>query len=98
MERKKEVLLSIASGARHYRLTLLGDAELEIERGWYCPNFGDRQSIHVVSGRRQGAAPGWLGWILQPPETTCAVDACFSGELFQIRLPNEHVVALPLRP
>ena len=51
---------------QHYRLSLLGEAEFEVESGWYCPNFGERHAIQVVSGRRRGEGPQCLAWILQP--------------------------------
>jgi hypothetical protein len=86
-----------AAPAQQYRLTLLSTASLELERGWYCPNFGERGSIDVVAGRSQFRDRQWLAWILQPVDQNCGLEAGFRADDFEVRLPNGSVVIVPLR-
>jgi uncharacterized heparinase superfamily protein len=85
-----------SAGWRRFRLTLAGDAHLESEKGWYCPNFGDRQAIDVIAGRSQCRDQQWLGWILQPIDEEGAVRAFFREGNFEVCLPTGDVVAIPI--
>jgi hypothetical protein len=83
---------------RHYRLSLFGDAKLEIERGWYCPNFGERLAIDVITGRCEGRGRKWIGWILQPISQDGDVVVEFRNEKLEVQLPNRDRVTLPIGP
>jgi hypothetical protein len=86
---------STAMGACQYRLTNFGEARFVLERGWYCPNFGDRLEVEVITSRSQFRDRRWIAWILQPIEQNYAVEARFHDENLEVRLPNESVVRFP---
>jgi len=43
-------------------LTGIGDGELSIAQGWYCPRFGVRVPNPVIELRGRGGLPAALGW------------------------------------
>ncbi len=58
--------VGIKMGERSLEIrSLTTDAEITIERGWYCPDFGVRQQIRVLTLTTSSALPACLGWMVQ---------------------------------
>ena len=58
-------LLSDGSRTLHLRWLALGPAaQLTIEQGWYCPEFGIREPIPVLTWSTHAQLPMWSGWAL----------------------------------
>ncbi|MEZ6146257.1 MAG: alginate lyase family protein [Planctomycetaceae bacterium] len=46
-------------------LESLTTAEMTIEDGWYCPNFGVRERSSVLKFTTRTQLPGFVGWVLR---------------------------------
>lgn len=55
------LLLLERNGVRRW-LRALGSGRMQVVRGWYCPQFGERIANPVVELRTQAAPPAVLGW------------------------------------
>lgn len=51
-------------------------ADFSVEEGWYCPEFGVRQSIRVLTCSMHQSLPSWSSWVvsLQTSNPEVAVD------------------------
>lgn len=58
--------VALTSGAGRWRLQSLGQGELTIADGWYCPRFGLRTANKVVTWTVRAALPCVGGWSLSP--------------------------------
>ncbi|MGD9855314.1 MAG: heparinase II/III family protein [Planctomycetaceae bacterium] len=54
----------IDMGERSLVVRSLTDAEITIEQGWYCPEFGVRWEAPVLEIRTSAALPACLGWMV----------------------------------
>lgn len=59
----------LRTGERSLSIQSLTMAELTIEPGWYCPNFGVRQENSVLTINATCLLPGIVGWIVQDNES-----------------------------
>jgi hypothetical protein len=87
---------NLGGQARQYRLASLGNARLGIDKGWYSPNFGDRQAMKVMTGRASCRNLHWLGWILQPIDENHLINAGFHHGEFTVQLPDGSMITLPI--
>ena len=68
--------VSRAGAARSLTIRAKG---VEIEKGWYCPEFGKRMVAPVIR-YDLNESDDFLGWVLHDPEISCEIDQS-QGEL-----------------
>ncbi|MCA9073898.1 MAG: alginate lyase family protein [Planctomycetaceae bacterium] len=56
-------------GNRNLLVQSLTKADLSIEHGWYCPDFGVRQENSVLTLNATCLLPGMVGWIVHDNES-----------------------------
>jgi uncharacterized heparinase superfamily protein len=73
IERSDDHSAKVRIGDRTLLVSGHGPGKLVLERGWYCPRFGERHENAILSWRTDEIAlPAAVGWLIQPADSPAA--------------------------
>ncbi|MBL8849107.1 MAG: alginate lyase family protein [Planctomycetaceae bacterium] len=81
-------------------LTAVGNGDLSLSEGWYCPEFGVRIANRVVEFRTQSALPAALGWVLTTGRPTAVPELILTDAELHIGARNfsaDRILRISLR-
>jgi hypothetical protein len=87
IERVDETAALVAIGDRTLLVSGQGPGKLIVERGWYCPRFGERYENAILSWRTDEVSlPAAIAWLIQPASSTPATLDVQFDKTFQVRI------------